>query len=46
MSHLFGKKEYINDLRDDVSNIQELLINMISRTGPQKFLSWKYPNKV
>ena len=46
MSHLFGKKEYIDNLRDDVIKIQECLIDIVSRTGPQKFISWKYPDKV
>ena len=41
-----GSKHCIEALREDITDIQETITDLISRAGPIRSASWKYPDKV
>lgn len=46
MAHLLGSRYCIESLRNDVTDIQATVVDVFSRSGPVRFPSWKYPDKV
>ncbi|EDO31484.1 predicted protein, partial [Nematostella vectensis] len=46
MAHLLGTESCLDSLSRDVSDIQAVITDVISRVGPVRFPSWKYPDKV
>lgn len=45
MAYLLGSKFCIESLRNDVIDLQETVTDVLSRAGPVKCPSWKYPDK-
>ena len=43
---LLGSKYCIESLRSDVTDLQEAILDVMSRAGPVRQPSWKYPDKV
>ncbi|CAG5921255.1 unnamed protein product [Menidia menidia] len=46
MSQLLGRQDCIKSLRKDVVDIQGAVLDVFSRTGPVRFSSWKFPDKL
>uniref|UniRef100_A0A3B3UM27 Coiled-coil domain containing 157 n=1 Tax=Poecilia latipinna TaxID=48699 RepID=A0A3B3UM27_9TELE len=46
MSELLGHKDCIKSLRKDLVDIQGAIVDVVSRTGPISYTSWKFPNKL
>ncbi|XP_008417389.1 coiled-coil domain-containing protein 157 isoform X2 [Poecilia reticulata] len=46
MSELLGHKDCIKSLRKDLVDIQGAIADVVSRTGPINYTSWKFPNKL
>uniref|UniRef100_A0A087YFL7 Coiled-coil domain containing 157 n=2 Tax=Poecilia formosa TaxID=48698 RepID=A0A087YFL7_POEFO len=46
MSELLGNKDCIKSLRKDLVDIQGAIVDVVSRTGPISYTSWKFPNKL
>ena len=45
MAHLLGSKYCIESLHNDVGDLQTVVVEVFSRTGPVTQPSWKYPDK-
>ncbi|MED6287057.1 hypothetical protein CHARACLAT_012582 [Characodon lateralis] len=46
MSELLGGEDCIKSLRKDVVDIQSAIVDVVSRTGPVRYTSWKFPDKL
>ncbi|XP_054906796.1 coiled-coil domain-containing protein 157 [Poeciliopsis prolifica] len=46
MSELLGHQDCIKSLRKDLVDIQGAIMDVVSRTGPISYTSWKFPNKL
>lgn len=46
MAYLLGSKYCIESLASDVSDLQAAVSDVISRVGPVRYPSWKFPDKV
>uniref|UniRef100_A0A8C3AEI3 Coiled-coil domain-containing protein 157 n=1 Tax=Cyclopterus lumpus TaxID=8103 RepID=A0A8C3AEI3_CYCLU len=46
MSQLLGRQDCIESLRKDVVDLQGAILDVFSRTGPVRFSSWKFPDKL
>ena len=45
MAQLLGSRFCIESLHNDVSDLQAVVVDVFSRTGPVTQPSWKYPDK-
>ncbi|XP_041078875.1 coiled-coil domain-containing protein 157 isoform X2 [Polyodon spathula] len=46
MTHLLGRQDCVDSLRKDVTDLQGTILDVMSRAGPARFPSWKFPDKV
>ncbi|CAF3826870.1 unnamed protein product [Rotaria sordida] len=46
MAHLLGSKVCIDSLRVDINDLQNVIYDIIGKTGSLKCHSWKYPDKL
>nr|XP_023990789.1 coiled-coil domain-containing protein 157 [Salvelinus alpinus] len=46
MTHLLGRQDCVESLRRDLIDIQGAVLDVFSRTGPVRFPSWKFPDKL
>ncbi|XP_039658673.1 coiled-coil domain-containing protein 157 isoform X2 [Perca fluviatilis] len=46
MSEFLGRQDSIESLRKDVVDLQGAILDVFSRTGPVRFSSWKFPDKL
>jgi hypothetical protein len=46
MAHLLGYESCLESLSRDVSDIQSAVSDIMSRVGPLRYPSWKYPDKI
>ncbi|XP_042276939.1 coiled-coil domain-containing protein 157 [Thunnus maccoyii] len=46
MSELLGSQDCIDSLRKDIVDLQGAILDVFSRTGPVRFSSWKFPDKL
>ncbi|XP_031156500.1 coiled-coil domain-containing protein 157 isoform X2 [Sander lucioperca] len=46
MSQFLGRQDCIESLRKDVVDLQGAILDVFSRTGPVRFSSWKFPDKL
>ncbi|XP_029296326.1 coiled-coil domain-containing protein 157 [Cottoperca gobio] len=46
MSQFLGRQDCIESLRKDVVDLQGAVLDVFSRTGPVRFTSWKFPDKL
>lgn len=46
MSELLGREDCIKSLRTDLVDIQGAIVDVVSRTGPVRYTSWKFPDKL
>ncbi|XP_022061355.2 coiled-coil domain-containing protein 157 isoform X2 [Acanthochromis polyacanthus] len=46
MSQFLGRQDCIDSLRKDLVDLQGAILDVFSRTGPVRFSSWKFPDKL
>ncbi|XP_051277981.1 coiled-coil domain-containing protein 157 [Dicentrarchus labrax] len=46
MSQFLGRQDCIESLRKDLVDLQGATLDVFSRTGPVRFSSWKFPDKL
>ncbi|CAF4645912.1 unnamed protein product [Rotaria sp. Silwood2] len=46
MAHLLGSKVCIDSLRVDIDDLQNVIYDIIGKTGSIKCHSWKFPDKL
>ncbi|XP_029573157.1 coiled-coil domain-containing protein 157 isoform X1 [Salmo trutta] len=46
MTHLLGRQDCVESLRRDLIDLQGAVLDVFSRTGPVRFPSWKFPDKL
>ncbi|KAG1951007.1 coiled-coil domain-containing protein [Pimephales promelas] len=46
MAHLLGRQDCIDSLRRDLIDLQGAVLDVFSKTGPVRFPSWKFPDKL
>lgn len=46
MSQFLGRQDCIESIRKDVVDLQGAILDVFSRTGPVRFSSWKFPDKL
>ncbi|XP_059193946.1 coiled-coil domain-containing protein 157-like [Centropristis striata] len=46
MTQFLGRQDCIESLRKDVVDLQGAILDVFSRTGPVRFSSWKFPDKL
>ncbi|KAJ7994131.1 hypothetical protein DPEC_G00262730 [Dallia pectoralis] len=46
MTHLLGRQDCVESLRRDLIDLQGTVVDIFSRTGPVRFPSWKFPDKL
>lgn len=46
MNQFLGRQDCIESLRRDLVDLQAAALDVFSRTGPVRFQSWKFPDKV
>ena len=46
MSQLLGRQDCIKSLRKDLVDTQGAVLDVLSRTGPVRSSSWKFPDKL
>lgn len=46
MSQFLGRQDCIESLRKDLVDLQGAILDVFSRTGPGRFTSWKFPDKL
>ncbi|KAK9970365.1 hypothetical protein ABG768_026313 [Culter alburnus] len=46
MTHLLGRQDCIDSLRRDLIDLQGAVLDVFSKTGPVRFQSWKFPDKL
>ncbi|KAM5200325.1 coiled-coil domain-containing protein 157 isoform 2-T4 [Hipposideros larvatus] len=46
MAHLLGSQACMDSLRKDLTDLQGTIVDVFSRAGPMRFLSWKFPDRV
>ncbi|XP_026887671.2 coiled-coil domain-containing protein 157 [Electrophorus electricus] len=46
MAHLLGRQDCVDSLRRDLIDLQGAVLDVFSRTGPVRFTSWKFPDKL
>ncbi|KAM9858174.1 coiled-coil domain-containing protein 157 [Aulostomus maculatus] len=46
MSQFLGSQDCIDSLRKDLVDLQGVVLDVFSRTGPVRFSSWKFPDKL
>ncbi|KAK9522475.1 hypothetical protein VZT92_018936 [Zoarces viviparus] len=46
MSQFLGRQDCIESLQRDVVDLQGAILDVFSRTGPVRFSSWKFPDKL
>uniref|UniRef100_A0A3B4BJU0 Coiled-coil domain containing 157 n=2 Tax=Periophthalmus magnuspinnatus TaxID=409849 RepID=A0A3B4BJU0_9GOBI len=45
MTEFSGRQDCIESLRNDLVDLQGVILDVFSRTGPVRFSSWKFPDK-
>uniref|UniRef100_A0A3Q3GI78 Coiled-coil domain containing 157 n=2 Tax=Labrus bergylta TaxID=56723 RepID=A0A3Q3GI78_9LABR len=46
MSQFLGRRDCVESLRRDLVDLQGATVDVFSRTGPVRFSSWKFPDKL
>lgn len=46
MAHLLGSQACLESLKQDVTDIQTTVMDLLSRVGSVRSPSWKYPDKI
>lgn len=46
MAHLLGSQACLESLKQDISDVQTTVMDLLSRVGPVRSPSWKYPDKI
>ncbi|KAJ8414803.1 hypothetical protein AAFF_G00023260 [Aldrovandia affinis] len=46
MTHILGRQDCVDSLRRDLTDLQGVVVEVFSRTGPVRFPSWKFPDKL
>ncbi|XP_070690399.1 coiled-coil domain-containing protein 157 [Pempheris klunzingeri] len=46
MSQFLGRQDCVDSLRKDLVDLQGAILDVFSRTGPVRFSSWKFPDKL
>uniref|UniRef100_F6Z7W8 Coiled-coil domain containing 157 n=1 Tax=Callithrix jacchus TaxID=9483 RepID=F6Z7W8_CALJA len=46
MAHLLGSQACMDSLRKDLTDLQGAIVDVFSHTGPVRFPSWKFPDRV
>ncbi len=46
MTHLLGRQDCIDSLRRDLIDLQGAVLDVFSKTGPVRFPSWKFPDRL
>ncbi|XP_055017410.1 coiled-coil domain-containing protein 157-like [Boleophthalmus pectinirostris] len=46
MNEFLGRQDCIESLRKDLVDLQGAILDVFSRTGPVRFTSWKFPDKL
>lgn len=46
MAHLLGSQACLESLKQDVTDIQTTIMDLLSRAGSVRSPSWKYPDKI
>ncbi|XP_076010090.1 coiled-coil domain-containing protein 157 [Genypterus blacodes] len=46
MNPLCGRRDTVESLQGDIANLQSAILDVFSRTGPVRFPSWKFPEKL
>ena len=46
MAHLLGSQACLESLKQDVTDIQTTIMDLLSRAGSVRRPSWKYPDKI
>ncbi|XP_036381854.1 coiled-coil domain-containing protein 157-like [Megalops cyprinoides] len=46
MTHILGRQDCVESLRRDLTDLQGAVLDVFSRTGPVRFPSWKFPDKL
>ncbi|XP_055479929.1 coiled-coil domain-containing protein 157 isoform X4 [Psammomys obesus] len=46
MAHLLGSQACMDSLRKDLTDLQGTIVDVFSRSGPVRFPSWKFPDRV
>jgi len=46
MAHLLGSQACLESLKQDISDVQATVMDLLSRVGPVRSPSWKYPDKI
>lgn len=46
MTQFLGRQDCIESLRKDLVDLQGAILDVFSRTGPVRFSSWKFPDKL
>uniref|UniRef100_A0A8C2I632 Coiled-coil domain-containing protein 157 n=1 Tax=Cyprinus carpio TaxID=7962 RepID=A0A8C2I632_CYPCA len=46
MTHLLGGEDCIDSLHRDIIDLQGAVLDVFSKTGPVRFPSWKFPDKL
>ena len=46
MAHLLGSEACLGSLKQDINDVQTTVMDLLSRVGHIRSLSWKYPDKI
>lgn len=46
MAHLLGSEACLESLKQDITDVQTTVMDLLSRVGPVRSPSWKYPDKI
>lgn len=46
MAHLLGSQACLESLKQDIADVQTTVMDLLSRVGPVRSPSWKYPDKI
>lgn len=46
MAHLLGSQACLESLKQDITDVQTTVMDLLSRVGPVRSPSWKYPDKI
>ncbi|KAG9354706.1 hypothetical protein JZ751_001419 [Albula glossodonta] len=46
MTHTLGRQDCVESLRRDLTDLQGAVVEVLSRTGPIRYPSWKFPDKL
>ncbi|XP_057688997.1 coiled-coil domain-containing protein 157-like [Corythoichthys intestinalis] len=46
MSHFLGRQDCIESLQKDLADLECVIVDVFSTTGPMRVFSWKFPDKL